>query len=131
MYHQGGAQGNADIRSPRDTGISDAWGVEPEAPKGGKRSDLWERESGDSCRREWRAGAAAATEREEARGAMRGGVDEGVKKGRAAGGGDATRGAFTSGGDFLDGDAEASGLVDEVVGDARTGERDHALGQEV
>ena len=43
---------------------------------------------------------------------------------------DATRGVFASGGHALHGDAEASGLVDEVVGDARTGERDHALGEE-
>ena len=51
--------------------------------------------------------------------------------GRAAGGdGDATRGVFTSGGHALHGDAQASSLVDEVVGDARTRERDHALGEE-
>ena len=40
------AQRIAVIRSPHDTRIGDAFGVEPEAPKGGKRSDLWERESG-------------------------------------------------------------------------------------
>ena len=33
-------------------------------------------------------------------------------------------------GDALDGDAEAAGLVDEVVGDAGAGERDDALGEQ-
>lgn len=47
MNHQGGAHGNADIRSHHDTRIGDASGVEPEAPKGGRRSDLGERESGE------------------------------------------------------------------------------------
>ena len=46
VKHQGGAQGNAVIRSYRDTGISDASGVLNETPKGGRRSDLGERESG-------------------------------------------------------------------------------------
>ncbi len=32
--HKRGAQGNADIRSYHDTGIGDASGVKPEAPKG-------------------------------------------------------------------------------------------------
>ena len=36
---------------------------------------------------------------------------------------------FASSGDALDGDAEAAGLVDEVVGDAGAGERDDALGE--
>ena len=36
MIHQGGAQWNADSCSHRDTGISDASGVQPEAPKGGR-----------------------------------------------------------------------------------------------
>ena len=58
-------------------------------------------------------------------------ADERHGKQRAAppGGDDAARRAFTSR-YFLDGDAERSGLVDEVVGDARAGERDHALGEE-
>ena len=34
MNNQGGADGNADIRSHRDTGIGDASGVQSEAPKG-------------------------------------------------------------------------------------------------
>ena len=46
MKHQSGAQGIAIIRSLRDTGIGDASGVLNETPKGGKRSDLGERESG-------------------------------------------------------------------------------------
>ena len=36
MIHQGGAQGNAVIRSHCDTRIGDASGVISEAPKGGK-----------------------------------------------------------------------------------------------
>ena len=56
-------------------------------------------------------------------------VDE-TQRAAPPGGDDATRLAFTSGGDFLDGNAEGAGLVDEVVGNARSGERDHALGQE-
>ena len=43
----------------------------------------------------------------------------------------ATREALRSGGAAGDGDAELDGLVDEVVGDAGAGEREHALGQEV
>ena len=43
---------------------------------------------------------------------------------------DATRGVPALCGDSLDGDAEGAGLVDEVVRDARTGEGDHALGEE-
>ena len=35
MNNQGGAQGNAVVRSHCDTGISDASGVKSEAPKGG------------------------------------------------------------------------------------------------
>ena len=46
MIHQVGAQGNADSRSPRDTGIRDASGVEPEAPKGVRLPNPWEREMG-------------------------------------------------------------------------------------
>ena len=46
MNHQGGAQGNADIRSHRDTRIGDASGVLNEPPKGVRWRDLWERESG-------------------------------------------------------------------------------------
>ena len=46
MIHQGGAQGSADVRSPRDTRIGDASGVLNETPKGGKRNDPGERESG-------------------------------------------------------------------------------------
>ncbi len=46
MNYQVEAQWNAVIRSHRNTCIGDASGVEPEAPKGGKRRDLWERESG-------------------------------------------------------------------------------------
>ena len=80
---------------------------------------------GDSCRRERRAGAAAAIEREEASGAIRRG--DGPR--RRCGGDDATLGAPASGGDFLDGNAEGFRLVDEVVRDARTRERDHALGE--
>ena len=57
-----------------------------------------------------------------------GGTNEGKNEPRRRGD-DATRRAFTSR-YFLNGDAEASGLVDEVVRDARAGERDHALGEE-
>ena len=46
MIHQVCAQRNTDIRSHRDTCISDASGVLNETPKGGKRSDPGECESG-------------------------------------------------------------------------------------
>ena len=43
MIHQGGAQGNADIRSHRDTCIGDASGVISEAPKGGQIPNAWDK----------------------------------------------------------------------------------------
>ena len=46
MNHQGGAQGNVVIRSYRDTCIGDASGVKPEAPKGVRLPNSWEREMG-------------------------------------------------------------------------------------
>ena len=56
--------------------------------------------------------------------------DTGGEGPRRPAAGDATREAPTSGGDTLDGYAETVRLVDEIVGDARAGERDDALGQE-
>ena len=56
----------------------------------------------------------------------------GVRRQTSRAAGVATRPAGSSVlcGDALDGDAEAAGLVDEVVGDAAAWERDDALGQE-
>ncbi len=47
MIHKGGAQGNEDIRSPHDTRIGDASGVEPEPPKGVRLPNPWERTTGE------------------------------------------------------------------------------------
>ena len=49
MIHQGGAQGNAGIRSHRGTGIGDASGVQPEAPKGVGRTELAGQAAGESA----------------------------------------------------------------------------------
>ena len=47
VNHQGEAQGNAAVRSHRDTRIGDASGVEPEAPQGGRLPNPWERTTGE------------------------------------------------------------------------------------
>ena len=96
-----------------------------------------------------RGGAAAAIERSAVRsmvhGAVRDGVSSGVRTGavHSAAGREgrkngprrrvATRPArsFDSGGDALDRDTELARLVDQIVGDARTRERDDALGEEI
>ena len=68
-------------------------GVMNEPPKGVRWRDFRERTTGESCRRERRAGATAATEREESRRAIRGGECGGKRRRekRAAPPGDATR----------------------------------------
>ena len=48
MSHQDGAQGNVGIRSHRDTCISDASGVQPEAPKGVRRTEFAGQAPGES-----------------------------------------------------------------------------------
>ena len=48
MIHQGRAQGIAAIRSHRDTCIGDASGVQPEAPKGVRRTEFAGQATGES-----------------------------------------------------------------------------------
>ena len=69
--------------------------------------------------------------REATTGAGANGASGGQRDATSRAAGVATRPAGSSVlcGDALDGDAEAAGLVDEVVGDAAARERDDALGE--